>query len=305
MSLPHSPAATALIALTQTLTLSAAQEHDLQEHDLPRLCLDVPHAIFLVTLGGTHLLVSKSPESQKLLAYHLAHSSAAYVLEQGQFQQATPAQATAYLNGLPPVYVIEAPADRQVLLIRSLSGTPDPVVLPQTSPLYAQAQHLLARRPAFARDAAGHRAHVQHQQRVVELYGQVAHPAPPSRTVPQAPSALSTSALPKSWGTKRYPEDLEYVITHMVEGGQATILIETASVQAHFDAIRHDPWTRQLRSTSSAQFTLLARMTIAAGTSWPDALAQLTARVPSVYRDLPSSVYLPDKKGERVVSFPR
>lgn len=91
----------------------------------------------------------------------------------------------------------------------------------------------------------------------------------------------------------------------MSEQGQVSILIETTAVQAGFDAIRHDPWTRQMHPHTPAEFTLLARITIAAGTSWPDALAQLTARVPSVYRDLPSSVSLPDKKGERVITLPR
>lgn len=309
MSLPHSPAAAALVALTQTLALSAAQEQDLHQHDLPRLCLDVPSAIFLVTLGGTHLLVSASPESQKLLAYHLAHSSTAYVLGQGHFQQATPAQAQAYFSRLPPVYVIEAQPAHRTLTLRALSGSPVPVVLPETDPLYGQARHLLASRPPFARDAAGHRAHVQHQQRVVELYQQVARRASryPSLTGHSTSDTLSAHAptYPKSWATKRYPTDLEYVITHMSEQGQAHLLIETAAVQAGFDAIRHDPWTRQMHPHTPAEFTLLTRITIAAGTSWPDALAQLTARVPSVYRDLPSSMSLPDKKGERVITLPR
>lgn len=301
MFLPHSPAAASLIALTQTLALSAAQEQDLHQHDLPRRCLDVSSAIFLVTLGGTHLLISTRPESRKLLTYHLAHSSTAYLLEQGHFHPATPAQAEAYFSRLPPVYVIEAQAGHRTLTLRALSGTLDPIVLPETAPLYAQAQHLLASRPPFARDAAGHRAHVQHQHRVVELYHQLARMGVQAADARPTP----TSTYPKSWAAKRYPSDLEYVITHMSEQGQARILIETAAMQAGFDAIRHDPWTRQMYTHSPSEFTLLSRITIAAGTSWPDALAQLIARVPTVYRDLPFSVSLPDKKGERIVTLPR
>lgn len=207
MALPHSPAAAALIALTQTLALSAAQEQDLHQHDLPRLCLDVPSAIFLVTLGGTHLLVSASPESQKLLTYHLAHSSTAYLLEQGQFHQATPAQAQAYFNRLPPVYVIEAQTGHRTLTLRALSGSPAPVVLSEMASLYAQAQHLLASRPPFARDAAGHRAHVQHQHRVVELYQQVARQAsPPQATSLPTRRQLTHPTPPKPGRASAFPQ---------------------------------------------------------------------------------------------------
>lgn len=305
MSQPHPSAAAALLALSHTLSLSAAQQSDLTQHDLPRLCIDVPSAIFLVTLGGTHLLIYAGPESQKLLAYHLAHSGVAYLLEQGHFQSATVGQAEAYLSRLQPFYLIETSPAGQQLCLQSTSGLPSPVVLQSTNPLFAQAQHLLATRPGFARDAAGHRAHIAHQQRVVSLYRQVTKQVIPNASSPVQSAPITAATFPKSWASKRYPADLEYVITHVSDQGQARILIETATVQAGFDAIRHDPWTRQLHAHTPSVFTLLARITIAAGTSWPDALAQLTARVPSVYRELPSSVYLPDKKGDRMITFPR
>jgi hypothetical protein len=306
MSLPYSSAAAALLALTQTLTLSAAQENDLREHDLPRLCLDVPNAIFLVTLGGTHLLVSASPESQKILTYHLAHHATAYLLDEGQFHQATPAQAQAYFSRLPPVYVIEAQPNRRTLTLRALSGNPTPIFLGENDPLYRQAQHLLKTRPRFARDAGDHRVHVQHQHRVVALYEQLAQQPPPAPTGNPNSDWQPTvrSVYPKSWGAKQYPVDVDYVLTHMSERGKSTLLFEAADVQATFDAIRHDPLTRQLLTDTSTEFTLLGRCTVKTGTSWPDALAQLTARVPAPYRLLPASVVLQDAKGKRLFHFP-
>ena len=104
--------------------------------------------------------------------------------------------------------------------------------------------------------------------------------------------------LPAAWTTRTYPTDTTYVITHATFGHNQEILIETSALQAEYHDIRHNPHHPHNRRPGNP-FPRLGDFTITAGTTWADALSQMTAAVPAPYRDLLTITTLIGPTGER------
>lgn len=163
----------ALTQLAATLPLSEAQRRDVERHDLPKLSFPPAAGLWVVTMGGTNLFLHSDQAGVKMVNYYVQtaadYGSRFFVLTQATLREVAPAEAGAFVPGLPPFYAVVERIGPRLIRVEphTVQTSPEGYAIWPDDAMYEEAQALLRETPSPAR---GHVAQAHHQQDVAAFY---------------------------------------------------------------------------------------------------------------------------------------
>lgn len=158
-----------LSVIASGLNLTEAQRSDLQHHDLPGLLMNPAKALWIVSFGGTHLLLYSTASGAKIAQYHAEQGARFYAVEGERARELTAAQARSYQQQLPPSFTLVRRQSPNVIRIEvDGAGDAEGCAVWPDDPLYAAAEELLDVPPG---EDAGDKAHWVHD--AAQLYEKV------------------------------------------------------------------------------------------------------------------------------------